>query len=188
MGARAAAARRRAGREAAAPARRADALEEVMDETRALFHRLRAVAEQVHAQGELSGGRRGILKDLARLGPQTVPQLARKRPVSRQHIQSLVNPLLDEGYLERVGNPAHRRSPLLKLTPRGESLVEEMDRRESRLLPDLELTVSERELRRAADALRAVREAFESDAWIQRLERFRRAEAAVSRRQGGQRT
>jgi DNA-binding MarR family transcriptional regulator len=179
--------RRRAARPSAAPERRPDALEEVIDETRALFHRLRAVAEQVHAQGELSGGRRGVMKDLARLGPQTVPQLARRRPVSRQHIQSLVNPLLEEGYLERIDNPAHRRSPLLRLTPRGESLVATMDRRESRLLPDLELAISERDLRRAAETLRAVRQAFASDAWSQRLERFRREEEAAGRRQGGQR-
>jgi hypothetical protein len=41
----------------------------------------------------MTAGKRGVLKGLDRLGPQTVPQMARARPVSRQHIQTLVNRL-----------------------------------------------------------------------------------------------
>jgi DNA-binding MarR family transcriptional regulator len=69
-------------------------LESLINETVALFYRLRVVAEQIHRQGETSGPKRGLLKSLDRFGPQTVPQLARSRPVSRQYIQSIVNQLL----------------------------------------------------------------------------------------------
>src|SRR5262249_26714267 len=82
------------------------ALQSVGDETRKLFHRLKAVAETVHGQGETSAGRRGILLDLARHGAHTVPQLARARPVSRQHIQTLVNALRTDRYVELIDNPA----------------------------------------------------------------------------------
>ena len=35
------------------------------------------------------------------------------------HIQTRVNPLVEEDYVEEVPNPSHRRSPLMALTRRG---------------------------------------------------------------------
>ena len=99
------------------------ALESVFAETVALFHRLRAVAEQVHGQGETSAGRRGILKSLDRLGSQTAPQMARARHVSRQHIQILVNQLAKEGLVDFIDNPAHKRSSLVHLTRKGKNTI-----------------------------------------------------------------
>ena len=145
------------------------ALYSVVDETRRLFHRLGAVAKQVHRQGELSGGRRGILKDLERLGPQTVPQMARARPVSRQHIQTIVNQLADEGYVEFIENPAHKRSRLVGLTYKGKDLIDEMDQREGKLLSGLNIGIAEEDMRTASAVLRALREFFESPRWRQRL-------------------
>jgi len=57
----------------------------------------------------LSAARRGVLRSLARLGPQTVPQMAGARPVSRQHIQTIVNALAADGLVETIDNPAHKR-------------------------------------------------------------------------------
>lgn len=141
------------------------ALEAVINETRLLFHRLRAAAEQVHAQGEISAGLRGVLRDLERLGPQTVPQMARRRPVSRQHIQVLVNRLVEDGHVELIPNPAHKRSHLVRLTARGESLVVAMNRREEKLLGNLKIGVTEKNLRGVAEVLRKVRESLESEHW-----------------------
>jgi DNA-binding MarR family transcriptional regulator len=135
-------------------------LQSIIDETRALFHGLKAAAERVHGQGEMTAGRRGLLLDLSRRGPMTVPALARLRPVSRQHIQSLVNPLLRDGHVELFANPAHRRSSLVRLTPRGARLVESMLAREQRLLDRMPLDASEAELRRAAEVLRDLRAAL----------------------------
>lgn len=145
----------------------------VMDETRKLFHRMRVAAEQLHRQGGMSGGRRGILRDLDRLGPQTVPQMARARPVSRQHIQTLVDQLRGEGQVEFMENPAHKRSHLVRLTPKGKELVDEMNRREAKILTRLEIGIPERDLRTAAEALKAVRELFESDQWRRLVKRIR---------------
>ncbi len=141
------------------------ALESVIDETRRLFHRMRVAAEQVHRQGGMSGGRRGVLRDLDRLGPQTVPQMARARPVSRQHIQTLVDQLAAEGHVEFVQNPAHKRSHLIRLTRKGKELVEAMNRREAKILPRLRIGIPEHELRTTAASLRVVRELLESDQW-----------------------
>ncbi|MDX2032799.1 MAG: MarR family transcriptional regulator [Blastocatellia bacterium] len=141
------------------------AFNELIDETVRLYRRLSHVAEQVHNQGEMSGALRGMLRCLNREGPQTVPQLARSREVSRQHIQMLINRLEEEGYVALVENPAHRRSPLAKLTPRGSAAVEAMNSQEERLLSRADTGVSEAHMAEAAGTLRTIRQFFESDAW-----------------------
>ena len=140
-------------------------LEALIDETRMLFHRLKLVAEEVHGQGKLSAGRRGVLRDLHRRGPQTVPQLARARPVSRQHIQSLVNDLEDDGYVELIDNPAHQRSRLVRLTAAGGKRLRVMEQLESKLIGELDIAISQTRLRAATKVLREVRGHFEGDRW-----------------------
>lgn len=140
-------------------------LASIMGETVALFHRLRVVTEEIHRLGELTSGKRGILASLDTSGPLTVPQMARTRPVSRQYIQSLVNELAKEGYVEFNENPAHKRSRLVHLTPEGKELFDSMIQREVKLLSRVKLEINEKELRTAASVLRAVRETFESKEW-----------------------
>jgi DNA-binding MarR family transcriptional regulator len=138
-------------------------LDRVFTETVALFHRLRAVAEEVHGQGEMTAGKRGILKDLARLGPQTVPQMARARLVSRQHIQLLINMLETEGYVQWVENPAHKRSLLVRLTPEGEALFQTMRQQEAERLSALEIDIEEKDLETTVSVLRSLREILASE-------------------------
>ena len=134
------------------------AFDEVIDETTGIFHLLHAIAAQLHGGGELTAGRRGILRGLDRLGPQTVPQMARARPVSRQYIQMLVNGLEADGLVELYENPAHRRSRLVRLTAAGRETLGAMYRREAELYATLDLPVDEGELRDVAAILRRVRE------------------------------
>ncbi len=142
-----------------------NAFDRVINETALLFHRLRIVADQVHKQGEMSGGLRSVLRSLNKQGPHTVPQMARTRAVSRQHIQILVNQLLEAGYVEQIPNPAHRRSPLIGLTIEGRSVVEEMNRREEKLLGLIDLGIPDAKMTEAAKILRDLRSVFESDKW-----------------------
>lgn len=133
---------------------------EMIDETLLLFRRLRSVAEALHGEGTLSGARRNVLRELKRSGPQTVPQLARSRAVTRQHVQALVNPLEEQGYVEFVDNPAHRRSCLVRLTSSGEELLDGMQRREAGLLSALNIEASTERVDRAVQVMRLVREAL----------------------------
>jgi len=55
--------------------------------------------------------------------PLTVPQVARRLGVSRQHILRLTNELTADGLVEPIPNPDHKTSPLLRLTPSGESTL-----------------------------------------------------------------
>lgn len=138
----------------------------LFDETARLFHRLRVLARRVHGQGEASAGRRGVLRSLRDGGPQTVPEMARARPVSRQHIQALVDRLRADGLVALHANPAHRRSHRVALAAKGRRLLEAMEARERRLLAGLGLEVSAGALAEAAKTLRAAREALE--AWGRR--------------------
>ena len=165
---------RNAGHGKANPAKPDDSVQSLMglfDATVSLFHRLRDVAEQVHQMGEISGGTRGVLRGLDRFGPQTVPQMARSRPVSRQHMQILVNLLARDGYVEFLENPAHKRSRLVRLTPEGKCLIEEMFKKEVRVLSVLELNINEKELKSASKVLMQVNKAFQTDIWVQILEK-----------------
>lgn len=151
--------------EAPTPAsREADAIH-LIDETIRLYFRLRHVADQIHQKGALSGGRRGFLRSLDMEGPQTVPDMARARAVTRQNAQVFVNSLLKEGLVEKIPNPAHKRSHLIQLTDRGRKVLEEMNRREFRLMEELDLGLSAAELKQAAEVLRTLRESFESARW-----------------------
>jgi DNA-binding MarR family transcriptional regulator len=140
-------------------------LEAVLYETVRLFHRLRVVMEELHQQGELSSGKSGILRGLDRHGSQTVPQMARARPVSRQYIQTLVNPLLKEGLVELLENPAHKKSSLVSLTETGKERVREMRRKEKLALERLGIDLNDEDLRLAQGILEKLRRAFESPAW-----------------------
>lgn len=139
----------------------------VIDETRSLFHRLNAAAKELHAEDNITAGKRGVLLDLRRLGPRTVPQLARARPVSRQHIQSLVNPLSDEGYVEFTGNPAHRGSPLIRLTARGRDLARRISQREAEPLTRAAGRVPKADLEKTLATLHSINEFFDSGDWKQ---------------------
>lgn len=129
----------------------------LFDETTALFHRLRAAAAQAHGQGELTAARRGILLSLEQHGPSTVPALARMRPVSRQHVQSVVDGLLADGLVQTRPNSAHRRSNLIALTAGGQALLGRIHSRERKLLAGIAWKVTPRSVKAAASVLRQVR-------------------------------
>lgn len=140
-------------------------------EVRGLFHQMKAAAEAIHeGRGGLPVAQRAVLESLCREGPATVPALARARPVSRQHIQVLVNALLAEGLAETRENPGHRRSPLVAATDEGRRRFAEMRAREGRALARQALPVSDAELRSATRVLRARREHL-AHAWPPRPER-----------------
>lgn len=137
----------------------------LIDETVRLYRRLNVVADEVHHRGEMSGGLRGILRALKKEGPRTVPQMARDRAVSRQHIQIIVNRLSAENFVQTIANPANKRSPLVALTARGGQAVEEMNQREAKILSKSDVGLTQQQLRETAGSLRKVREFFESEAW-----------------------
>ena len=142
---------------------RGGAVMAVLEEAVALHLRATTVIEQLHGRPELTAACRGVLRDLVRLGPHTVPQLARRRDCSRQHVQVLVKRLVADGMAELVDNPDHRRSPLVRLTPAGKDTLEMMWRREADLIDELPAALAIEELEGACRVLRQLRRLLEEN-------------------------
>ncbi len=141
------------------------AVSRVVYGVRSLFHELKVVAQEVHGGSPFAGGRRGVLLNLLEDGDQTVPELARRRPVSRQHIQVLVNELLRDGLVVRKVNPAHRRSKLISLTADGRRTITAMLEREKKLMRGLHLEAEAPQLLAAAEVLKELRAALRDPEW-----------------------
>ncbi len=130
----------------------------------ALFAEVAALANQLRKtpafsprQDDSPSAGWGILQILDRLGPQTVPAIARIRSLSRQNIQTLVNRLESRGYVALAPNPAHKRSALVQLTEGGRSLVATVTDREAHSLQGLLPHVSHARLVPVARLLRQLR-------------------------------
>lgn len=139
------------------------ATEQLFNETRLLFHALKHWAESVHSGLEVTIPMRAVLELLLLHGPATVPQMARARGVSRQHVQQQVDGLLEKGFVERHDNPAHRRSPLIGLSDKGRALIQTMRSDELRALARLQTGVSDHSVSEATQVLRAWRAALRRD-------------------------
>ncbi|MFH8747362.1 MarR family winged helix-turn-helix transcriptional regulator [Streptomyces rimosus] len=83
---------------------------------------VRAVERELAGTG-LTAGQHALLDALRTHGPRTVPELARALELDRQPVQRWVNHTVELGLAETVPNPAHRRSPLVRLTPEGADVM-----------------------------------------------------------------
>jgi DNA-binding MarR family transcriptional regulator len=137
------------------------AVDALLDEVRLLWHAMARSGERLHGREPVTLGMRAVLEYLALHGPATVPHIARDRRVTRQHVQGLVNALVEIHLAAMGANPAHRRSALVHLTPGGRKVIERMKRREERFFDRIGLGRAADELERAAKTLRTVREAVE---------------------------
>jgi len=105
------------------------AIEDLIVEIVATFFLLRAEGVRIGVVSPSGEGYWSVLRLLKVNGAQTVPQIARYRYVPRQSIQKLANEMLEDGVIELVNNPAHKRSKLLRLTPKGEAVFQELSDR-----------------------------------------------------------
>lgn len=130
-------------------------------ETVGLFQRLREVGLDLHHDLGVTPGMRGVMLSLDRLGPRTVPQLARQRPVSRQHVQNVVNRLRAANLVRTEDNPDHKRSRLIALTDQGRQTLATILAREERLVDALDLGLEPNQIQEATRILAMVREALD---------------------------
>jgi DNA-binding MarR family transcriptional regulator len=129
-----------------------DRLEALLVEVNGLANRLKS-----DSRATLPGASRAALQVLQRHGPQTVPQIARARFSSRQNIQILINRLHQEGLVELFTNPDHKRSALVRLTPRGHAVIAEAGKEASELTTRILPSFSQSELSSATDVLSRLR-------------------------------
>ncbi len=132
-------------------------LEALLNEVRLLYHCIVQVGEELHADESVTLGMRAVLEFLLKNGPTTVPDIARIRSVTRQHIQILVNDLLKQDFVVLEDNPLHKRSSFATLTKEGERVIRRMRKRESQLYQATKFGVKRNELKTAANTLEHVR-------------------------------
>ena len=80
---------------------------------------------------------RGLLGTLAARGPLTVPQIARAKCVSRQHVQGLVDAFWERRAVRLLANPGHARSSLVDLSDKGRAIVETCSHGDAALIREL---------------------------------------------------
>lgn len=138
---------------------------DVMWRTRRLFQRLATEFQPVPGGDPLSGAQRAVLEFLDRGGPQTVPEIARQRSASRQHIQVNVNALIELGWVEDQPNPAHRRSPLIAITALGHERLRAAQAVEAQIAAAIGRHFATDELIEAARVLAELERFFDTPAW-----------------------
>jgi DNA-binding MarR family transcriptional regulator len=127
-------------------------LEALLVEVNGLANRLKS-----DPRATLPSASRAALQLLQRYGPQTVPQIARARFSSRQNIQILINRLQQEGLVEFLTNPDHKRSALVRLTPRGQAIIAEAGKEAAELTTRILPSFSQSELSSATNVLSRLR-------------------------------
>lgn len=120
---------------------------------RGVFNRLKALGDELHGDLDVTTAMRAVMETLSDAGPMTVPQIAKLKGVTRQHIQLLADALVEGGFASVKENPAHRRSSLIALTDKGRRAFAKMRAREAPLIEELAAEFEAHELERATAVL-----------------------------------
>jgi DNA-binding MarR family transcriptional regulator len=136
------------------------ALYGLIREIRGAFQELKALGDRLHAERGLTASMRAVLEHLSDEGPASVPQIARAKSVSRQHIQTIVDDLKAEEMVISQANPAHRRSPLIAPSPKGALVFAEARAAEASSLLKLSQRLDGPAVEHSAATLRALRGAI----------------------------
>ena len=118
-------------------AKRADRAYEITWLIRRLFRAMAAEADRYLADSDLSAADRAVMEFLYPEEQLSVPDIARRYDVSRQHVQVTVNNLLQRGLLRSIENPKHKRSRLIRLSSLGRDSFAEIRRNEAALIDQL---------------------------------------------------
>jgi DNA-binding MarR family transcriptional regulator len=132
---------------------RAEKMVALTQAVRGVFNRLKALGDELHGDLDVTTAMRAVMETLSDAGPMTVPQIAKLKGVTRQHIQLLADALVDGGFASVKENPAHRRSSLITLTEKGRRAFAKMRAREAPLIEELSGEFEAQELERATAVL-----------------------------------
>jgi DNA-binding MarR family transcriptional regulator len=139
-------------------------LNRLITATRGFFHDLEEVSSSILARHGLTLQERRLLMTLRKHRLSTVPQLARKRGVSRQFVQVTMNALAKRSLVEFKENPDHKRSRLLSLTERGEALILGVMSREGEALQQVAAGLRPEDVREAVRVLESARQGLAAEA------------------------
>ncbi len=130
----------------------------VINEIPRAFFRLSAVAETVFGELGISAPERGVMRDLFIEGEATAPDLAQRKPVTRQSIQPVLDSLVAKGFVRTRENPRHKRSRLYALTQSGIEHCVEVQKRELVAIREMIAEMNAVDFAAAAAVLQAMNE------------------------------
>jgi len=133
------------------------------------FFRLNVTGERLFAGIGQTPGKVSLMRSLMEQGPQSVAQIARARPVARQAVQRMADELAEQGLIEFVENPTHRRAKLAQLTPKGKKMMDETMAAELKWANRLTRNFGEREVEIARDVIRRLTEILADQSFARRL-------------------
>ena len=123
---------------------------------RRLFRGLaEASSEQLSSLG-INAADRAVLEFLYPEQALSVPEIAARYQVSRQHVQVTVNNLLQLNLVASEQNPRHKRSSLITLTQYGRELFDEIAQRDIATLTQLFAEVPARNIATTRRTLQAL--------------------------------
>ena len=123
---------------------------------RRLFRAMAQLADRYLRAHGLSAADRAVLEFLHPENELSVPEIATRYQVSRQHVQVTVNALLEDGFLGSRPNPRHKRSPLFTLTRVGRELFSKIRTAEAELLDALFADIPNADIENTRQTLEAM--------------------------------
>lgn len=129
---------------------------------RRVFQQLRSVSDTMLEDLEINASQRAVIEALSGEEQFSVPQIAKKLNVSRQHVQVLVNELLAKELVKAGENPSHKRSPLISISATGLALFASVEKRERDLLTALQSSFSNTDLATSLKTLETLEKLLES--------------------------
>jgi len=104
---------------------------------RRLFRAMSAAADAYLEHDDLTAADRAVMEFLFPEEKLSVPAIARKYQVSRQHVQVTINRLRQSGLVAAEANPRHRRSQLFRLSDLGREAFAEIRHNEAAVVRKL---------------------------------------------------
>lgn len=120
---------------------------------RRLFRGMEQEAAEYRKRLRVSAADRAVMELLHSDGALSVPDIARRYGVSRQHVQVTVNSLVARGRASAMDNPGHKRSPLITLTAKGRTDLDALLERERALADRLFAGIPGDDRRRTRETL-----------------------------------
>ena len=94
-------------------------------------------------------------------GPMTVAQIARAWWLARQSVQRVADLLVDDGLAVYEDNPNHRRAKLVRITPKGATILRTVRESQQAWADELGAEIGEDTLRAINERMPAVIEALD---------------------------
>ena len=120
---------------------------------RRLFRALSLKSNENLEQFGVSVANRAVMEFLYPDNSLTVPEIAERYNVTRQHVQAKVNSLLENGLVVTKVNPRHKRSRLIVLSKKGRRLFERIMQKDLRTIEALFSKISVADTRKTRKIL-----------------------------------